>query len=341
MVQIAFVGCAHIHVPGFVRMLAPRSDIKVAAMWDDDPRRSKVWAERTNSRVADSAESIVNDPSISAVIVCSETSKHEKLVKLVTKAKKHVFIEKPIGMGSADAYAMAKDVEAAGVIFQTGYFQRSDAKNRFIKSLIDAGAFGRITYASGSNAHPGALEDWFKAKPDVVYEDWRWMADVKESGVGGFGDLGTHSLDILLWWLGDVSLATAQLDKVTNTYGCDETGQGLMRFKNGTIGTLHAGWVDRADPLKYTVSGTDGHAAIVDNDLFVVSKKDQRFTTRRKVEDGELPANAPHAFELFLDAVAGKTPAVPLVTVKEAAYRSAVMEALYAGASSNSWIAPK
>ena len=42
-------------------------------------------------------------------------------------------------------------------------------------------------------------------------------------------------------------------------------------------------------------------------------------------------------FELFLDAVQGKT-GVPLVTPQEAAVRSAVMEALYQGARQNSWV---
>lgn len=341
MAQVGFIGCAHIHVPGFVNMLSKRSDIKVAAMWDDDKRRSSVWAERAGARVADSAEAILNDKSIDAVVICSETNKHEALVRATAKAKKHLFVEKPLGAGSQDAYAMAKEIEAAGVLFQTGYFQRSDAKHQFIKTLIDAGALGQITKVYGSNAHPGALENWFKAKPDAVHEDWHWMTQTNESGVGGFGDLGTHALDILLWWLGDVSLATAQLDPVSNTYGCDESGQGLMRFKNGAIGTLSAGWVDRADPVKYMVSGTDGHAAVIDNELYVVSRRDERFKDRKKVDASLLPAAGPHAFELFLDAVVGKPLAVPLVTVREAAYRSAVMEALYAGAKQSAWVAPK
>jgi predicted dehydrogenase len=342
MTQIAFVGCAHIHTPGFINMLSKRDDVRVSAVWDPDSRRSSFRAQQLNAKVAPSPDAIYADDAIKGVVICSETNLHEPLVLAGAKARKHLFVEKPLGMGAKDGYAMANAIQDAGVLFQTGYFQRSDPKNRLLKDLVAKGALGKITKVYASNAHTGAIGNWFKSKPDAFHEDWRWMADPKVAGVGAFGDLGTHALDILLWWLGEVSLATAQIDAVTNTYdGCDESGQGLMRFKSGATGSLNAGWVDHADPVKYLVSGTEGHAAIINNQLHVTSKKDARFDGSSAVRNNEMQPSAPHAFELFLDALVGKDLAVPLVAAREAAYRSAVMEAMYEGAKTNAWVAPK
>jgi predicted dehydrogenase len=342
MISIALVGCAHIHTPGFINMLHKRNDVKVTLVWDPDRRRSTFRAGELGARVVETAEEALSDDSIKGVIICSETNRHEALVQSAAKARKHMFVEKPLGMGSRDGYSMASAIEAAGVMFQTGYFQRSDPKNRFLKEQIAKGNLGKITRARASNAHSGAIGNWFKSKPDAVHEDWRWMADPSVAGVGAFGDLGTHALDILLWWLGDVTTATAQIDVATNTYdGCDETGEGLMRFKNGTMGTLAAGWVDLADPVKYLVSGTEGHAAVINGQLHFTSKKDARFDGSAAVRNNELAATAPHAFELFLDALVGKDLPVPLVGAREAAYRSAVMEAMYEGAKNNTWVAVK
>ena len=52
----------------------------------------------------------------------------------------------------------------------------------------------------------------------------------------------------------------------------------------------------------------------------------------------ELPAELPHAFTLFLDAVEGKS--VPLVTADEAAARNVVMEAIYRAARTATWVKP-
>ena len=160
------------------------------------------------------------------------------------------------------------------------------------------------------------------------------MADPAVAGCGAFGDLGTHVLDLLIWLCGDVSAATAQLDVGTARYGdCDETGEGLLRFTSGAIGTLAAAWTDLADPVSLVVSGTEGYAYVHGDHLHFQSKHVPGSDLRTPWTD--LPADRPAGFEAFLDAVEGRPAA--LVTPAEAAYRSRVMAALYAGAKANAW----
>ena len=131
------------------------------------------------------------------------------------------------------------------------------------------------------------------------------MAEPKIAGVGAFGDLGTHSLDIMLWLLGEVSMATGQIDNGTAVYpGCDETGEGLMRFKNGPIGTLAAAWDDLTNPVSLLISGTEGHAVIINGQLFLNSKHIQGADGKQPWTN--LPPARPQAgLDAFLNAVAG------------------------------------
>ena len=125
-----------------------------------------------------------------------------------------------MGLGASDANKMATAIEAAGVLFQTGYFQRGNPVHLFLRQEIQAGHFGKVTRVRHSNCHAGSLGGWFDT-------DWRWMADLTQAGVGAFGDLGTHSLDILMWLLGDVAQVTATVGVATARYGdCDEYGEG-------------------------------------------------------------------------------------------------------------------
>lgn len=339
---VAFIGAAHIHTPGFIGMInkRPAGEVRVKYVYDHDPRRSEKRAsELAGAQAVSDPKAILDDPEVKGVIICSETTEHEKLVLAAAAAKKNMFVEKPLGYAASDANKMAAAVERAGVIFQTGYFSRGNAQLQFLKQQIAAGSFGKITRARGSNCHSGALGGWFDSKPNDPAGDWRWMADPKVSGVGGFGDLGTHSLDILIWLLGDVEAVTAQLDNGTARYpGCDEIGEGLIRFKSGVIATLAAGWDDVANPVSYLISGTEGHAAIIDGKLYFKCDK-LKEDGKQPIHDDKMPKGWPHAFENFLDALAGKPDAKErLVTVREAAYRSAVMESLYRGAQKGQWV---
>ncbi len=331
MQQLAVVGCAHIHTPGFIKRLNNRSDVKVKYTWDHNKARAEKSAEALKAKAIDDLDQIWNDSEIEAVVICSETNRHEPLVLAAANAKKHLFVEKPLGLGAADAYKMAQAIDQAGVFFQTGYFMRGEPIHLFLRSQIREGNFGKITRIRHTNCHAGSLNGLFD-------NEWRWMADPSQSGVGGFGDLGTHSLDILMWLMDGVERVTATIKVATGRYGdCDEYGEGLIDFVSGAVGSVAAGWVDIAHPVNLIISGTEGHAYAANGSLYFKSSK-------IKGADGEkpwtdLPKALPHAFELFLDAVVGHKD-VPLVSAQEAAARSAVMEALYRGAQQQTWVKP-
>ena len=331
MLEVALVGVAHIHTPGFVKRLQAREGVHVKYVWDHDAGRAASQAEALGAQVPGDVSEIWGDPAVTGAIVCSETDRHEALVLGAAAAHKHLFVEKPLGLGAADAYRMADAIAEAGVLFQTGYFQRGNPLHLFLREQIAQGHFGKITRIRHTNCHAGSLKGWFDT-------EWRWMADPAQAGVGAFGDLGTHSLDILMWLMGErVERVTASLGVATGRYGdCDEYGEGLLRLAGGAIASLAAGWVDVAHPVNVIVSGTEGHAYVANGQLYYQSSHVDGADGKEPWT--QLPDALPHAFELYLDALQGKD--VPLVPVYEAAERSAVMEALYEAAHTSQWVSP-
>lgn len=338
MITIAFAGCAHIHTPSFVRTVASRPGFRTKYAWDHHAVRAEHNAKLLSATVATDVATIANDPEVTGVIVCSETDRHQSIVEPLVARGKHLFVEKPLGLGAQDAYEMAEMIERAGVRFQTGYFMRSTPVVRTLKKLVDSGFFGQITRARASNCHSGALGGWFDAKPGDPANDWRWMADTRHSGVGGFGDLGTHGLDILIYLLGPVRNVTGSIDLATRRYpGCDETGEALIRFENDAIATLAAGWVDLDNPVTFQISGTKGSASVIDGKLHLRQAGGADLTAAL----AEPMPGAPHAFDLWLDALEGKHGDVALVKPREAAYRNGVMEAIYDAARTQTWQSPR
>ena len=336
MKTLAFLGIAHIHTPSFIKTVLERPDFKIKALWDDQPERAAIAAEHAGCPTVSDYRAILRDDEIDAVIICSETALHRELVEAAAAAKKHLFVEKPLASKASEAYAMQRAIDAAGVLFHVGHFMRGYPFNRALKGWIDAGVFGTITRIRHSNVHHGAIGGWFDPGRGWYPDGWLWMTDVERAGCGGFGDLGAHSLDVLMWLMGDVERVTAQVDNLLGKYPCDEYGEGMLRFRNGAIGTLAAGWVDIARPHPILVSGTDGVAYVDDGKLYV---KSDNLAGADGGEWTDLPEALPHAFVLFLNALNGEE--VPLISAKEAADRSAVMEAFYQAADTHTWVQPQ
>lgn len=338
-IALALVGCAHIHTPGFVDLLKARPDVVVKYVWDPLAPRAEVRAKQLGAKAIVDLNEIWGDREVLGVVICSETNRHLELVTAAAKAKKHLFVEKPLGVNAEDSFTMAKAIETAALFFTTGYFMRADPKHLFLKDQIGKGAFGKITRVAAWNCHSGSLGGWFDDKPDDPANSWRWMADPKIAGVGAFGDLGTHSLDILMWIFGNVSAVAADIRVVTSRYGaeCDENGQSMIKFASGVMGTLAAGWVDVANPVTLMINGTEGQATVFQDRLYFKSTKVQGADGKQPWT--ELPQGPPPPLQQFVDTLAGKG-LQPLVMPREAAARVAVMEAMYKASRVGGWIQP-
>ena len=349
MKKFALLGVSHIHTSACCEEIAARSDVEVVAIWDPDPAIAHKYAHQFNCEAKTEVSAVLNTPDLEAVIVLSETFLHEALVLQITAAKKHCFVEKPLALGLADARKIKQALETSGVIFQTGYYKRYHPAHRFLKQQITERKFGKISRIRLDFGTTGVYDDIYKG-------DWLWMTDLEKSGFGAFGDVGTHSLDLLLFLIGDL----AELTAVTATFtrplqrypGYEECGESILRFTNGILATMSAGLLDWVEPTSLIITGTEGHAFIrgtpgmphqiisnrdidTGDDLFFFIKGDAKATGKEPWTD--LPPELPVPLNLFIDAVI-KNQSDHLVSAHEAAYRSYVMEALYQGAAEQRWV---
>jgi predicted dehydrogenase len=318
--RLAWVGTAHIHTPGFINEALKR-DLECAGVWDHDVNRASANADKLGG-IVKAVPEMVEDAEVDGFVVCSETVRHLDLVRRLAPAGKPIFVEKPMGFDRNQSLAMLAIFAEHKVTFQTGYFSRGRGAYRELKRRVDAGSFGTVTRVRGTQCHSGALGGWFD-------NEWRWMADRSEAGVGAYGDLATHSLDLMMWMFGPVTSVTATLAAGTARYeGCEEFGEAILRFENGTIGTLAASWDDVADPIRFQICGTKGHATLGED--LLIAGADGKFEKAEGLQD------APAGFPAFLDFLEGKE--VELVTPHEAAQRDAVMDAIYRAAESRTWV---
>jgi predicted dehydrogenase len=328
-VTLGLLGAAHMHTPLFLDILKTREDVKIKYVWDHNPPRAEKTAAACGAKATRSAAEILGDTAVTGVLILSETSLHAELGLAAAQAGKHVFIEKPLAAGGKDAAALAAALEKAGVLFTTGYHLRTIPKHIFIKENVVKGNLGKIVRVHCSFCNDCVLQGTFDG-------EMKWTVDPQWGALGSFADVGTHALDLLMWLMGDVEAVSADVRSVTSRYpDCDETGQALLRFKNGVTGTISASWVEPENPVGLLVAGTEGHAVIFNDRLYLRTKKVPGADGARPW--GKLPAGPDHPLLQFVSALAGEK-GLPLVTPREAAARVQVMEALYQSARERKWV---
>ncbi len=335
MLKIGILTTAHIHTPNFVdRLKKMTSEVHVAGLWEPNKALADKYSKELNCKVVATAEEILNDSSIPAVVISGTTGEHDGLVVKAAKAGKNIFVEKPLATTPTEANRIFTAVKEAGVIFQTGHFMRSDANFQFLKKEIDAGNFGTITRARHVNCHHGALGGWFD-------KDYRWFFHKAEAGGGGFYDLGCHSVDILNFLLGPIEEATCVLGPKNVKYqNIDEYGEGLLKFKNGVIASVAAGWLDIGNPANFALYGTQGFAWINGNDLYYKSEKSKVAGAdgAKPIDKSVIGEGMPHAFNLFFDVLLGKRDKSVLISVEDALNVCRTMDAMYQGDKLGSWV---
>jgi myo-inositol 2-dehydrogenase/D-chiro-inositol 1-dehydrogenase len=169
---------------------------------------------------------IIDDPNIDAVLICSVTDTHAPLIEAAANAGKHIFCEKPIALTLPHIDQALAAVEKAGVTLQIGFNRRFDANYRRIRQAVENGEIGEPHILHIISRDP--------APPPIAY--------VKISG-GLFVDMAIHDFDMARYLIGSeidevFVQAAVRIDPAIGETGDVDTAVTMLRFVNGVIGTI-------------------------------------------------------------------------------------------------------
>jgi UDP-N-acetylglucosamine 3-dehydrogenase len=119
-------------------------------------------------------QSVLSDPDLSAVYVCTPNSTHFEIASAFIKAGKNVLVEKPFSLSSRDAYLLVEQARARRVVLSTGHSHRFNNGLRALKSTLEPKILGEPYYL--------ALE-------------WTGITSPQDQG-NVITDLAPHPLDI-------------------------------------------------------------------------------------------------------------------------------------------------
>ncbi|MFP4173344.1 MAG: Gfo/Idh/MocA family protein [Candidatus Hydrogenedentota bacterium] len=250
--NIAMLSTAHIHTQSFMINLAQQQDRRAISVWDDNEERGQRYANQFDSQFEADLDAVVENPDVDGFVICSETARHLQLLEKTLPTGKPVFCEKPLVTNTQDLDVVEELLEEYGTTLFAGYFLPFSGRMQAAKELVDEGAFGDITRVRYREAHPAAYEGWFD-DPDLA-----WFTDPELAGGGGFLDLGTHAIHLMLSFFGSAEEIVASIRNESGNYTeVDDFGVAQMKLDNGILATVEAGWTQTAGISGLEITGSE------------------------------------------------------------------------------------
>ncbi len=216
-----------------------------------DGDKARDYAQRHNvPRFTDDAQGIIDDPEVNIVYVATPPDAHEPLALRVAAAGKPCYVEKPMARSYAECRRMNAAFRAANLPLFVAYYRR--ALPRFVraKQIIESKQLGEIT----------RVDYRMLQRPTRDSEMWRLNAQI--AGAGLFLDLGSHTLDVLDWLLGQPQNVNGHAENRGGHYDVEDYVELNFQLANGATG--HGLWNFNADQSAdvITVTGTRGNFAM-------------------------------------------------------------------------------
>jgi predicted dehydrogenase len=183
-VGISFLDITHPHVWTRADIFRDMPGVTLRSVWEpNDARGAATFADRYGVTRAGSAEAILRDPRVDAVVVESFTQNMADITITALKAGKAVLLEKPAANNPANMRRIVAAWRKGTALLQVGYMMRQASMVDFARDVLNGKLLGRVTAARFhvSVPAPDAVTPWFNLEDDiggVLFEDGCHMLDV-------------------------------------------------------------------------------------------------------------------------------------------------------------------
>lgn len=196
------------------------------------------------------------------VIIGSPSGLHARQGIAAAHRGLHVLTEKPIDINTKSADTMILAAKQCGVKLAVLFQDRLKPDIQTLKRWIDAGRLGQILMVD-------ARVKWYR--PPEYYANSKWRGTLALDGGGALINQGVHTVDLLLWLLGDVCRVQARTATVMQKIEAEDTAIAILEFANGAHGILEATTAAYPGyPRRLEITGSEG-TVILEHDRIVAA----------------------------------------------------------------------
>lgn len=231
MPKVAVVGCGVVSVVHF-EAIAAIETAELVGVADLDPAAAKAAEQRHGVPSFPDLESLVASVRPDVVHVCTPHHAHVPVSLAALRSGIAVLQEKPVARTAAEAIPLIEMAEQGrtkiGICLQNRYNVTSQA----MRAILDRGELGSVIGAS-------ATLMW--NRPQAYYAARPWRGRLATSGGGVLINQAIHTIDLLLWLLGDaVTVAGRAERRLLDGVEIEDTADLVLQHAGGARSVLFA-----------------------------------------------------------------------------------------------------
>lgn len=186
-------------------------------------------------QTAADARELIENPTLDALVIATPARSHFALVSQALEAGKHVLVEKPLALTSADASALVEIARKNKRVLMVGHTFEYNPAVWKIQELLDAGALGELFYVYSNRVNLGRLQ----------------------TDINALWSIAPHDVSILLALLKTMPLDVSAHGATYLHPGIEDVVFALLNFPNHIVGHIHASWLDPSKTRQMTFVGSE------------------------------------------------------------------------------------
>ena len=196
------------------------------------------------------AQDLIQDSEVDAIYIATPPQSHLQYVVQAASAGKPVYCEKPMGLSYGECVQMLKVCELTKVPLFTAYYRRALPRFLKVKEIIESGIIGKIQEVN--------VRLNLKASEKDKNGTSQWRLQPEISGGGYFFDLGSHMIDLLMYFFGPIKKAKGFKTNKGKLYQAEDFVTANFEFESGLLGSGTWNFVADEECDKTEIIGSEG-----------------------------------------------------------------------------------
>jgi predicted dehydrogenase len=215
-------GCGRYAEHTFIPTMNMMRKSKVQAVFSNNGERAKTVSQKYGIPFYFSNYDEFLSSDIDAVYISSANADHYNQVIKAAKAGKNILCEKPLALNTTEAEEMIKVCRENNVHLAVNYVFHFHPLVKKAKEIIDNEMIGKFISVSTNFNIEIAPSSNFRHS--------------KAGGGGALMDVGTHMIDLLRYFGGEITSICGVIDSVIYKSEVDDFASAIVKFENGGYG---------------------------------------------------------------------------------------------------------